>query len=347
MIWQGVSPILVNNNTQPFRTNTNYTWATSYHLMSVDFPYGTGYSFANSATDEKNTTIESTYYLYRFLYKLGQKYPSWFNRDVYIFGYSYAGHWATGLGWNILQQNEKNTGFNINLKGIGIGGAYVDPYNQCQTYASYALANSLVNADQGKIMKYYQDLMRTQINQGLLQQASSQFDNIVQTFVQFSNGASIDNIRIYSDYDETIFDNWITSTAIREMLHIGRTSWVDCNISVYNHYAGDIANSTAPLLDYILNSGIKVLLYAGQNDFIVNSPGIATMISALNWSGVSSFESAQRKVWMVDQKVAGYIQSNQNLTFTLIVDAGHMAPYDQPVATKNLVERFINGTGWD
>jgi carboxypeptidase C (cathepsin A) len=347
MIWEGISPILVNNNTQPFRTNTNYTWSTSYHLMSVDFPYGTGYSFANSATDEKNTTIESTYYLYKLLYKLGQKYPSWFNRDIYILGHSVAGHWVTGLGWNVLQQNGKNTGFNINLKGIGVGGASIDPYNQCQTYASYAVANSLVNADQGKIMKYYQDLMRTQINQGLLEQASYNFDNIVQAFAQFSDGVNTENVRIYTDYDESFFDNWITSTAIREMLHVGRTSWVGCNDSIPEYFAGDGANSTAPLLEYILNSGVKVLLYSGQDDFIGNSPSVATMISALNWSGVSSFESAQKKVWMIDQKVAGYVQSNQNLTFALVIKAGHLTSYDQPAAVKNLVERFINGTGWD
>jgi carboxypeptidase C (cathepsin A) len=347
MIWQGVSPIIVRTNTQPMRTNLNDTWTTSYHVMSIDFPFGVGFSFANSQSDEKSTTLESTNYLYNFLVKLGKKYPSWFNRDIYVFGYSYAGHWATGLGWTILQKNAMNTGFNINLKGVGIGGPWVDPSTQSQTYASYAMANSLINENQGKIMKYYQDLLKVQVQAGQMTQATSQFTSIRSIFKSFTDGVDEYNVRGFDDYNEDNFDRWITSTATRQLLNVGSTPWIDCNHTIYEYYSADISNSTAPLLSSILDRGIKVLLYAGQDDFLVNSPGVFNMISLLDWSGIYNFLQAQKIVWNVDGQVAGYVQSNQNLTYVVVLKSGHIAQYNQPVVVKNMVERFINGTGWN
>jgi carboxypeptidase C (cathepsin A) len=347
MVWEGISPILVRNNPQPMRNNNNYTWATSYHIISVDFPYGTGFSFANSENDQKNSTIEATLYLYRFLIKLEKKYPVWFNRDIYIFGYSYGGHWIPGLGWNIIQQNSKSSNPRINLKGIGIGGAWVNPLIQSQNYANYATASSLINENESKIIKYYQDLIKTQVSSGQYSQATSSFSNILETIKGFTNGIDPYNVRGFNEYNEVNFDNWITSQSTRSMLHVGSTPWVDCNSTVYEFYSTDLMNSTAPYLSDILSSGLKVLLFGGQDDMMVNSVGILNMIGSMSWSGVSEFLNAQKVLWKIEGQVAGYFQSNNNLTFALVNNAGHMTQFNQPVACKNMVERFINGTGWN
>ena len=347
MIWQGVSPILVNTNTQPFRTNNSYTWATDYHLLSIDFPYGTGFSFANSESDLKNNTLDATYYLYKFLSKLGKKYPSWFNRDFYIFGYSYAGHWVPGIGYHILTQNQLNNGFNINLKGIGIAGPLVNPKIHFTSYAGYATATSTINDNQASIFQYYQSLISKQISLGQYAQASGNADNLLEVYESFTDGADLNNVRGFDDNNEVNFDNWITSTSTREMLNAGNAPWVDCNQSVYNYFYGDISNSTDSLLSFILESGIRVLLFSGQDDFIIPSSGVQNMISALGWSGIPSFLASPKVVWKVDGEVAGYVQSNKNLTFALVLKSGHLTPYNQPVNTKYLVESFIEGKVWN
>ena len=350
MLWQMVSPIRVNNNTQPLRTNTNYTWATSYHLMSIDFPYNVGYSFANSASDERNSTQASTYYLYKFLYKLWQKYPVWFtNRDIFLFGYSYAGHWVPGLAWNILQQNQLNNGFNFPLKGIAMGNPWVDPWTQSQTFSSFAFTNSLINTNQQSISNYYQNLVTTNLNAGQLSQAQDNFYNTMDVIISFSGGVDRYNVRNYGaqgDYNDEILSAFMGKSSTRSLLHVGSKQWIDCNHTVFEYYKEDIMNSTISYLPYILSKGIQVMIYNGQNDLICNTPGVENMIASIQWSGASGFASAPKLDWMVEGSMAGYVQSYQNLTFVLVLNAGHIAQYDQPVRVKNMAERFVNGTGW-
>ena len=105
-------------------------------------------------------------------------------------------------------------------------------------------------------------------------------------------------------------------------------------------------NSTDPYLSYVLESGVKVIIYGGQDDFIVNTLAAQNMVAALNWSGISSYLSAPRNVWRVNGDIAGYVQTNTNLTFVMVVKSGHDTSHDQPIHIKNLVETFVNGTSW-
>ena len=235
MIWEAVAPIYVNTNTEPLRTNTNITWATSYHLLMIDFPYGTGFSYANSESDLRNNTFDATFYLYKFLLKLGKKYPAWFNREIFIFGESYGGHWVPGISYHIAQQNALNPSLYINLKGIGIGGAWVNPKIQTQAWASYGLSTGNINENQASILRYYQNLISIQISNNQFNQASENFNNVLDTFGGFTSGLNVYNVRTYDDDDLTNFENWITSASTRKMLNVGNTPWTFCNRTV-NQY---------------------------------------------------------------------------------------------------------------
>jgi carboxypeptidase C (cathepsin A) len=119
--------------------------------------------------------------------------------------------------------------------------------------------------------------------------------------------------------------------------------WVGCNDTMYDYYKADIMTSTIPEISYILSQGYKVMIYNGQDDLIVNTPGIEAMIDSLN---VSGFSTAKRVNWSVDGNIAGYVQTSGNFTFVIILKSGHMAPYDQPVNSKDMVSRFINNIPW-
>jgi carboxypeptidase C (cathepsin A) len=349
MLWEGISPLTVNSNPIPARTNPAYTWGTSYHIISIDFPYGAGYSFANSEGDNKNSTQAATYYLWRCLYKLNAKYPTWFsnNRPVFIFGSSYGGHWVPGLAWNVLQQNGLFPGFYVNLTGIGIGDGWVDPASQTQTYANYAYSTSLMNSNQLSIVNYYQNLVATQLSQGQWFQAANNWGNILGAFGGFSSNANIYNVRFYGDYNEDNFDRFMNDESTKEMLHVYPNSqFASCNQTVYNYYTQDIMNSSIVFLPYILAQGVKVIMYNGQDDFIVNSPGVENMMAAIDWPYALEFINSERMSWVVNGQQAGYVQTSNNLTYVQILDAGHMTAYDQPVNVKNMVETFINGTSW-
>jgi carboxypeptidase C (cathepsin A) len=101
--------------------------------------------------------------------------------------------------------------------------------------------------------------------------------------------------------------------------------------------------STIPEISFILSSGLKVLIYNGQDDLIVNTPGIEGMINSLN---VDGFSAAKKVNWNVQGQLAGYAQNAGNFTFVVILKSGHMAPFDQPVNAKDMINRFVNNLPW-
>ena len=44
--------------------------------------------------------------------------------------------------------------------------------------------------------------------------------------------------------------------------------------------------------------------------------------------------------------VAGTVKQGGNLTFVVVFKAGHLVPMDQLDNSIDLIERWINGTGW-
>ena len=112
----------------------------------------------------------------------------------------------------------------------------------------------------------------------------------------------------------------------QQLLHVGNKMWSSCNDTVYDYYRADIMNSSIVYLPSILASGVTIMIYNGQDDLIVNTPGIENMKANINWPGASKFLNAPKTNWMVNGNVAGYAQSAQNLTFVVVLASGHMAP---------------------
>jgi len=98
----------------------------------------------------------------------------------------------------------------------------------------------------------------------------------------------------------------------------------------------------------MLENGIRVLIYAGDVDFICNWMGNKAWTKELNWSGKSSFNAAQDYNWEYgsNHEIGGKIRSadaitgSGTLTFMQIYQAGHMVPMDQPEAALSMLKQF-------
>lgn len=79
-----------------------------------------------------------------FLEKFYKLYPEFKNRELYISGESYAGHYIPFIA-DYLISEPKFKDMGINLTGIMIGNGWVDPHNQYSGYSPFAYDNKLVN----------------------------------------------------------------------------------------------------------------------------------------------------------------------------------------------------------
>lgn len=65
------------------------------------------------------------------------------------------------------------------------------------------------------------------------------------------------------------------------------------------------------------------------------------MISNLTWDGARGFQDVRTVGWTVEDTPAGEWQIQRNLSYVLIYNSSHMVPYDVPLVTLDMINRFI------
>lgn len=96
--------------------------------MFVDQPVGTGFSYADSMSDYVTNEEMVAEDMYEFLQGFFKQNPQ-YNKSVFLFGESYAGHYIPAVGARIVEGNNNVTkGYvHVDFKGMAIGNGWVDP----------------------------------------------------------------------------------------------------------------------------------------------------------------------------------------------------------------------------
>lgn len=100
-------------------------------------------------------------------------------------------------------------------------------------------------------------------------------------------------------------------------------------------------------LTILLEEGIKILIYAGDADFICNWMGIKAWTIEMPWSGHEEFAAANDTEWYpnIKGKQAGELRKTEDgrFAFLRVFGAGHMVPYDQPEAGLDMLQQWVRG----
>ena len=143
-------------------------------------------------------------------------------------------------------------------------------------------------------------------------------------------------------YDFSMVETWLRSEATLDALHVTSESrkWQSCNNAVNAEFKNDWMKRFDPFVADLLEAGIRVMIYAGDVDFICNSLGNKAWTLEFNWSGKEDFNAASDKEW---NNGHGTIRSAKGLTFLEVNDAGHMVPHDQPEVALDMINQFLAG----
>jgi len=126
--------------------------------------------------------------------------------------------------------------------------------------------------------------------------------------------------------------------ALHATAHPG--SWVECRHDVHVAFHEKTSESSITVLPRVL-SKIPVLIFAGDQDLICNYIGLENMIKALTWNGATGLGKVQTQSWTVQSAPAGTWVTSRNLTYAKIFNASHMAPFDVPHITHDMMLRFM------
>ncbi|KAE8727476.1 Serine carboxypeptidase-like 39 [Hibiscus syriacus] len=325
----------------PFRVHSNgktlyrnrYSWNYAANVLFVESPAGVGFSYSNATSDyEKSGDSKTAVDNYVFLLNWLVRFPEYKNREFYIAGESYAGHYVPQLAHTILQHNIKANQTLINLKGILIGNAVIndetDNKGIFSSEESLEIGTKCQSAmDEISRDTYYLDIYN--IYAPLCHNSSLTVIPRKPSVVSF-DPCSDDYVHAY-----------LNRVDVQEAMHANVTKldhdWEPCS-DIISRW-GDSPSTIIPLLQELMANGIRVWVFSGDTDGRVPVTSTKYTIKKMNLPVKTKWHP-----WYLDGEVGGFTEVyDGDLTFATVRGAGHQVPSFQPKRALSLIWHFLAG----
>lgn len=340
-------------------TTTNpYSWNSNANLLYIDQPTGTGFSYGTGLDSNEKEVAKD---MYAFLQQFFQKYEKYAGLDFFAFGESYAGHYIPAVTHAIWQNNLHLPAgdVHINLKGTSVGNGLTNPEIQYQYYPAMAVST---NGHKAAVSTTTHALMEAAVPACIKQIQACQSNvsacliatdlcNIGEMIPYTASGMNPYDMRIKCAvpplcYDFSNVGKFLELPATRAVLGVGTHKWTSCNhvVTLPFELGGDWMHEFEDMIPDQLAGGIRVLFYAGDQDYICNWLGNDAWIKALDWPHNAEYNAVTPTNLTFGGEAIGSIRSSHNLTFLQVFNAGHMVPRDQPKAALDMLNAFIKGS---
>jgi len=347
-------PCKVANNRKTTIKNP-YSWNNKATVIYIDQPAGVGFS---TGPVDDSTEVEVADDLYIFLQEFFKKNEKLQSNEFYIVGESYGGHYVPNIAARVVLGNQRKEGIHINLKGAAIGNGLTDPLTQYGAFPDFSQQNGyrqLVSKFQYGIMKdiYWPTCQR------LIEGCYAGNDNSCVNALgycqaklvmpQLAGGLNQYDIRSKCEvpplcYDMSDVQDFLDQDSVRSALGVGKINWESCNMRVNTNFQADFMKGYQDDATFLLENGVRVLIYAGDADLVCNWLSNQAWTLALEWSHKDAFNAAKVTPWMHDRAEAGSLRSANGLSFLRVYEAGHMVPMDQPGAALEMINAFFGNT---
>ncbi|KAJ2720100.1 hypothetical protein GGI07_004812 [Coemansia sp. Benny D115] len=345
-----------------------FGWNDKAHVIFLDQPLNVGYSYGKDVFN----SIEAGKDVYNFLQLFYHSFPEYAKSELHVFGESYGGHYVPATAKAIHEANvqfsakmEANTlsvaekeKRVLPLTSIGIGNGLTDPLVQYKYYSTMACNNTyapVLSQEECNSMDNIYGTCSRLINacykwkNALACYPAEMYCNQMLITYQRS-GANPYDVRIPCEGGNLCYpimsdiDAFLNTPEVQEELGSDVSKFESCSQKVYTGFtlSGDWMKPYVYEIPPLLEAGIRVLVYAGDADFICNWYGNKAWSEELEWSGKSGFNEEADKEWVLDGKPVGEARSFKNFSFVRMFGAGHMAPYDQPESSLDMINRWIS-----
>ncbi|XP_063389056.1 venom serine carboxypeptidase-like [Cydia fagiglandana] len=347
-VFMGNGPVAIRNYTFERR---EHHWALSHHMIYIDSPVGTGFSFTKHSEGYCTDQTQIAEHLYSSLTQFFQLFPELKQNEFFIAGESYGGKYVPALGYAIHKKNP-TAETKINLKGLAIGNGVVNPEHQL-LYGSFLYQIGLIDLNEriifekneAKAVNYIRNsqwIEAEDIVVELLAGPDCYFNN----FTGFDSYYNFLDPKIYFAHLKTEYESVLKNNSVRNAIHVGDLTFHNGSVP-HEHLRQDMMKSVAPWLSELLDH-YHCLIYSGQLDIIVAYPLTLNYLQKLNFSGSEEYRTAKRSIWRVDGEIAGYAKQGGRLVEVLVRNAGHGVPMDQPRWAVDMIQRFTHNTKhWD
>ncbi|KAI7365636.1 Carboxypeptidase Y [Hortaea werneckii] len=331
------------------------SWNANASVIFLDQPVNVGYSYSSSSVSNTVAAGKDVYALLTLFFK---QFPEYAEQPFHISGESYAGHYIPVFASEILSHKKRN----INLQSVLIGNGLTDGLTQYEYYRPMACGDGgwpAVLSEQectsmDNALPRCQSLIQSCYNSESVWScvpASIYCNNAIIGPYQ-RTGMNPYDVRKKCGSNSLCYDelDWIqeylNKPEVMKALGAEVDSYDSCNFDINRNFLfqGDWMQPFHRLVPDILKE-IPVLVYAGDADFICNWLGNLAWTSELEWPGHESYKKAPMEdlELLDDGTKIGSVKSSGNFTFVRLHAGGHMVPYDQPVASLDMLNRWLSG----
>lgn len=331
-----------------------HSWNSNATVIYLDQPVNVGYSYSSGSVSD---TVAAGKDVYAFLELFYEQFPQFKTHDFHIAGESYAGHYIPVFASEILTHEDRS----FNLTSVLIGNGLTDPLTQYKYYEPMACGEggepSVLEPDECTAMNNSLPRCLSLIESCYTSNSvwsctpATIYCNNAEMGPYQRSGRNVYDIRTMCDdsslcyKDLKLVDEYLNLDEVKTKLGAEVESYESCNFDVNRNFmfAGDWMKPYHKAVVDLLESGLPVLIYAGDKDFICNWLGNQAWTDSLEWSGHEEFNKQSINVWKVGKKAAGEVKNYENFTFLRVYGGGHMVPHDQPENALDMVNRWIAG----
>ncbi|XP_010055744.2 serine carboxypeptidase-like 45 [Eucalyptus grandis] len=340
----------------------DYSWNKEANMLYIESPAGVGFSYSvnNSfynSVDDKMTARDNLAFLCNWF----EKFPQYRERDLFITGESYAGHYVPQLAKLIVQSKL------FNLKGIAIGNPLLEFDTDINSRAEFLWSHGLISdatyesfntiCNFSKIQRQRRSGALTPVCSHVFTEALREISKFVDGYdvtldvclsTVFSQSAVLNKLQETQKIDVCVQEEtykYLNRKEVQEALHarlIGISAWTTCS-SVLKYEMQNLEIPTVSILGELAKSGIHVLVYSGDQDAAIPLLGTRTIVNNLaKQLGLNT--TVPYRVWFKERQVAGWTQVYGDiLSFATIRGASHEAPFSQPERSLVLFSSFLGG----
>ena len=355
-------PCHMNETTGELYRN-EFGWNSHAYLVYIDQPAGVGFSYTDNMTGYDSDEAEVSRDMYWFLQNFLAAHPSLVANEFFVVGESYGGHFAPATAQRILVGNQNKEGkIMINLQGLAIGNGLTNPFIQYASYPDLAynwcqhqlghpcVSQSTYQSMQAEVPGCQSLIAACMANSSLSCDLARLACNGIMAQFEMT-GLNVYDIRKECQgqlcYDFTNATAFMNRADVQAALGVDSQTWQACDLLVNSMFVQDWFKDFNWTIPQLLENKVRVLVYAGDMDFICNWIGNKNWTTALQWSKKAEFNAASDETFYVNNTAAGQVRSVSatwtgiQFSFMRVYGAGHMVPMDQPHTALAMINHFI------
>ncbi|KAA3462155.1 serine carboxypeptidase-like 40 [Gossypium australe] len=353
-----IGPFRVHSNGKTLYRN-RYSWNHAANVLFLESPAGVGFSYSNTTSDyDKSGDSKTAVDNYLFLINWLERFPEYKERDFYISGESYAGHYVPQLAHTILLHNKNANTTVINLKGIIIGNAVINDETDVKGMYDFFKGHALISDETAYRISKYCNL---ESENNMDAESSTECNAATDEVNRDTYNIDIYNIYAPLCHDSSLTvqpkepsvvnfdpcsDNYVYAylnrADVQEAIHANVTEldhgWEPCSNIITTW--GDSPSTVIPLLRELMASRLRVWIFSGDIDGRIPVTSTKYSIQKMNLPIKTKWHP-----WYLDGEVGGYTQVYKgDLTLATVRGAGHQVPSYQPKRALSLIKHFLAGT---